>query len=69
MRPGDDLEFVPKGSDIVVELRRRRSVLEFAGLAANAAARVPDDADALDALIESGLAATAVRRTRSIGPR
>jgi AbrB family looped-hinge helix DNA binding protein len=67
MRPGDDLEFVPRGTELLVELRPRRSLLEFAGIAAGAATRVPDSADDLDALIQAGMAEAAVRRAGSVG--
>jgi len=66
-RPGDDIEFVPRGAELLVEVRPRRSLLEFAGIAADAAARVPDSADDLDALIEDGMAEAAVRRAASVG--
>jgi AbrB family looped-hinge helix DNA binding protein len=61
-RAGDDIEFVPRGTELFVEVRPRRGVLEFAGIAAKAAPRVPDTAAELDALIEDGMAAAAVRR-------
>jgi antitoxin PrlF len=67
MRPGDDIEFVPRGSELLVELRPRRSLLEFAGIAADAAARIPVSADDLDALIKDGMAEAAVRRAGSVG--
>jgi AbrB family looped-hinge helix DNA binding protein len=31
VKPGDDLEFVERGDEIVIVPRRRRSVLDFAG--------------------------------------
>ena len=67
MRPGDDIEFVPRGTELLIELRPRRSLLEFAGIAADATARVPDSAKDLDALIEAGMADAAVRRAGSVG--
>ncbi len=67
VRPGDDIEFVPRGTELLVEPRPRRSLLEFAGIAAGAAARVPNNADGLDALIEDGMAGAAVRRAVSVG--
>ncbi|MES2209395.1 MAG: AbrB/MazE/SpoVT family DNA-binding domain-containing protein [Chloroflexota bacterium] len=66
-RPGDDIEFVPRGAELFVEVRPRRGVLEFAGIAADAAARVPESAADLDALIEDGMAGAAVRRAGSVG--
>lgn len=66
-KPGDDIEFVPRGTELLVELQPRLSVLEFAGIAANAAARVPDKAVELDALIEDGMAIAAARRAASAG--
>lgn len=63
-RPGDDLEFVPRGGELLIELRPRRSVLEFAGLAADAAGRLPPTAEGLDRLIQRGMADAAARRGR-----
>lgn len=68
IRPGDDLEFVPRGTEVVVEVRARRTLLEFAGLDARAASRVPSTVAELDALIEEGMASSAVRR-RGTGTR
>ena len=65
-RPGDDIEFVPRGTELLVEVRPRRSVLEFAGMAADAATRVPDSAADLDALIDEGMAQAAVQRAGSV---
>jgi AbrB family looped-hinge helix DNA binding protein len=66
-RPGDDIEFVRRGTEVLVELQPRRSVLEFAGIAAATATRVPDSAKELDALIEGGMADAAVKRAASAG--
>ena len=66
-RPGDDIEFVSRGTELLVEVRPRRSLLEFAGIAADAAARVPESADELDALIQDGMAKSAVLRAGSVG--
>jgi AbrB family looped-hinge helix DNA binding protein len=66
-RPGDDIEFVPRGSELLVEVRPRRSLLEFAGIAADAMDRVPESAGDLDALIEDGMVTAAVRRAGSVG--
>ncbi|CAN5502141.1 hypothetical protein BH20CHL7_BH20CHL7_16680 [soil metagenome] len=43
-----------------------RSVLDFAGLAAGAAARIPATAEGLDALIDRGLTAQAVERVDAV---
>jgi len=67
VRPGDDIEFVSRGAELLVEVRPRRSLLDFAGIASAAASRVPDGADDLDALIQDGMAEVAVRRARSVG--
>lgn len=68
-RPGDEIEFVPRGDEIVVEVRHRRSVLDFAGIAAEAAPRVPGTAEELDELVERGMAEAAIARaTRSHQP-
>ena len=61
-RPGDDIEFVPRGNELLIEVRPRRSLLEFAGIAAEAAERVPGTAAELDSLIETGMQAAAVAR-------
>ena len=61
-RPGDEIEFVPRGDDLVVEVRHRRSVLDFAGVAANAAPRVPGTAAELDELVDRGMAEAAMAR-------
>lgn len=61
-RPGDDIEFVSRGGDVVVEIRPRRSILEFAGIAAGRAGRVPATAEELDDLIGQGMAEAAVAR-------
>jgi len=70
LRPGDELEFVPRGSELLVEARPRRSVLEFAGIA-TPDARVPATAEELDALIADGMrdAALARERRASRSPR
>lgn len=61
-RPGDDLEFLPRGDAMFVELRPRRSVLDFVGLASKAVARIPGTAEELDALVERGMADRATGR-------
>ena len=61
-RPGDDIEFVPRGGELLIEVRPRRGLLEFAGIAAEAAQRVPGTADGLDALIDEGMRDAAVAR-------
>lgn len=63
-RPGDDLEFVPSGDAFVVDVRPRRSVLDFAGIAGDAAPRIPATAEDLDRLIERGMTDAAVARER-----
>ena len=47
---------------MLIELRPRRSVLDFAGIASEAAGRIPASAAELDALVERGLADAAIRR-------
>ncbi len=61
-RPGDDVEFVARGGEMLIELRPRRSVLDFAGLASEAAGRISATAAELDALVDRGLADAAARR-------
>jgi AbrB family looped-hinge helix DNA binding protein len=68
-RPGDEIEFVPRGDGLVVEVRPRRSVLDFAGIAANASSRVPGTAEELDELVDRGMADAAMARaTRARRP-
>ena len=61
-RPGDDIEFVSRDGELLVELRPKRSVLDFAGIAADAAAAIPPTAKAIDELIERGMTRTAIAR-------
>jgi bifunctional DNA-binding transcriptional regulator/antitoxin component of YhaV-PrlF toxin-antitoxin module len=66
-RPGDEIEFVPRDGELLVEVRPRRSVLDFAGLASDAAAAIPATAEQIDELIERGMTQAAV--ARSVGSR
>ena len=59
--PGDELEFEPMGEGYLIRPRPRRSVLEFAGIAGRASGRIPATANALDRLIDEGMAAEAAR--------
>ncbi len=63
-RPGDEIEFVPRGEELLVEVRPRRSVLDFAGIAAKAVALVPGTAEELDALVGQGMAEASLARER-----
>ena len=67
-RPGDDIEFVPQGDAFLVDVRPRRSVLDFAGIAGDAALRIPATAEELDEVVGRGLAAAAVDRERRTRP-
>jgi bifunctional DNA-binding transcriptional regulator/antitoxin component of YhaV-PrlF toxin-antitoxin module len=62
--PGDDLEFERVGESYVLRARRRRSILEFAGIAGRASKRIPATAAELDRLIDDGMAAEAARAAR-----
>ena len=62
LRPGDDVEFVSRDGLVIVEARRRRSILEFAGIAASAAKRTPATAEEIDEMLATGMAAETVRR-------
>ena len=64
VRPGDELEFVVRGEEILVEPRPRRSVLDFAGIGAAGAGVVPATAEGLDTLVEQGMSKEAVARER-----
>jgi len=66
IRPGDELEFVARGEDVLVAVRPRRSVLDFVGLGAAAAPRVPATADELDELVDRGMAEATVARERRV---
>lgn len=61
-RPGDDIEFVARGGELLIEVRPRRSLLEFAGIAAKAAEHVPGTAEELDIVIQAGMREAAVAR-------
>ena len=61
-KPGDEIEFVPRGGEVVVELRPRRSVLDFSGIAAEATHRVPGSAAELDEMVARGMTEEAVAR-------
>jgi AbrB family looped-hinge helix DNA binding protein len=63
-RPGDEIEFVVRGEDLLIEVRPRRSILDFAGIAAGAVALIPETAEQLDELIERGMTERAVHRER-----
>ena len=60
--PGDELEFEPSEGGYIVRPRRRRSVLEFAGIAGLATKRIPSTAGEIDRLIDQGMAGDAVKR-------
>jgi antitoxin PrlF len=51
-KAGDELEFDPAPGGYVIRLRPRRSILDFAGMAASSAATIPATAEELDELIE-----------------
>ena len=62
-RPGDEIEFVPRDGELLIEVRPKRSVLDFAGMASDAAAAIPPTAKAIDELIERGMTKAAIART------
>ncbi len=68
-RPGDDLEFVPRGGGFVVTVHPRKSVLDFAGAAASAAGRIPATAEELDSAVAHGMAETAITRATEVPRR
>ncbi len=65
-RPGDDIEFVPRDGVLVVELRQRRSVLDFAGIAAEVAHLIPSDAEGLDRMIQQAATKAALAREERV---
>lgn len=64
--PGDELEFERVGEDYLVRPRRRRSILEFAGIAGRTSKRIPTTAAELDRVIDEGMATEAARRHISV---
>jgi len=62
VRPGDEIEFLARGDELVVEVRPRRSVLDFAGIAAGAALDIPATAEELDEVVGRGMAEASVAR-------
>ena len=66
LRPGDDIEFVPRDDGFAIEARRRLSVLDFAGMASAAAGRTPATAEGIDDLLSAGMAAEAVARAARV---
>ena len=60
--PGDELEFERVGEDYLIRPRRRRSLLEFAGIAGPTSKRIPTTAAELDRVIDEGMATEAARR-------
>lgn len=61
VKPGDELEFEPMGDGFVLRPRRRRNILDFAGIAGRASANIPDTAEELDRFIDEGMAREALR--------
>lgn len=59
-RAGDELEFQRRGDGFLLRHKPRRNILEFAGIAADAAARLPASAEELDAVIARGMSKQAV---------
>jgi len=64
--PGDELEFERVGDDYLVRPRRRRSILEFAGIAGRSSKHIPTTAAELDRLMDEGMAAEAARRQQAV---
>lgn len=65
-RPGDALEFERHGDAFVVRRRARISVLDFAGIAARSADRLPADIRELKRRIRDGMAAEVVAEQERI---
>ena len=65
--PGDELEFEPAADGYILRPRRRRSVLEFAGIAGSATSRIPSTAGEIDRLIDMGMAGDAAKRLGGTG--
>jgi len=62
LTPGDEIQFEPAGDTFVLRRRRRRSVLEFVGIAGATSDRLPSTAEELDRVIGAGMADAAVIR-------
>lgn len=65
-RPGDALEFERRGDTFVVRRRPRVSVLDFAGIAAGSAERLPADIKELKRRIRDGMAVEVVAEQERI---
>ncbi|MDP9222730.1 MAG: AbrB/MazE/SpoVT family DNA-binding domain-containing protein [Actinomycetota bacterium] len=68
-KPGDEFEFEPAAGGYLVRHRRRRSILDFAGIAADSAHRVPETAEDLDELIAREWTESAVRKLQKASRR
>ncbi len=68
IRPGDEIEFVPRDGELLVEVRPKRNVLDFAGLASDAAAAIPATAEEIDDLIGRGMTRAAIARAAGRPP-
>lgn len=62
VKSGDELEFVHHPDGLLIRHRPRVNVLDFAGLASAAAARIPATAEELDAVLHTGGAERAAKR-------
>lgn len=63
LKPGDDVEFEDRGDDIVLVPRRRRSILEFAGVLPPApGVALPKTTEEWERWISDASAGAAVRR-------
>jgi hypothetical protein len=62
----DELEFERVGDDYLLRPGRRRSILEFAGIAGRTSKRIPATAAELDRLINEGMATEATRRQGAV---
>lgn len=65
-RPGDELEFEPRGNGFMLRHRPRLSVLAFAGLATASAEGIPPTAEALDKALQQGRVEEALIRDRRL---
>jgi antitoxin PrlF len=51
-KPGDEVEFEPTPGGMVIRLRARTSILQFAGMAASAGHNIPAKAEDMDDALE-----------------
>lgn len=64
LAPGDELEFEVRADGAMLHPRRRRSLLDFAGIAGDSSRLLPRTAQELDEVLRTANAERAARRHR-----